>query len=161
MDQDILKYVAAAVDTSSYITIRIIKGYYVSSVRLRRSSRDFLDLVRLHFGGSPGTSVKDNVPTYWLNFDGKRAAEFLQKIYPYLRRKHGHAQMVFALNEEIQDHKKRSGRGKKLTEEELDRRYVIYERMQAFNHVPVISGHPPEVKKEDPTPTPPDLDFLL
>lgn len=160
MDQDIIKYVAGVVDSSSYITIRYIKYSYVASVRLRRDSPEVLEKIRDHFGGNIGTSYKDGVTLYWINYQGRKAAEFLRKIYPYLQRKHGHAQLVFALAEEIRDHLTTAGVGKNLSEEQRDRRRHIYERMQAFNHVPVITTHV-EVKKEDPTSPHQELDFLL
>jgi hypothetical protein len=161
MDQDILKYVASAVDTSSYITIRMVKTCFVASVRIRRGDRELIDLIKIHFGGGIGVSrTPDGVPTFWINFNGKQAADFLLKIYPYLRRRKPHAQMVFAMAEEIRDHKKRMGRGRKLTEEEIKRRQHIFDLMKAFNHAPVITG-PIEVKKEDHPEGFQELDFLL
>lgn len=135
METDFSKadFVAGVVDSGSYISIVKTQRSLVPVVRIRRKKADMINEVHSFYPGYRGISGKGDKTLYWLNYQGKKAIEFLWLIYPRLKDKRQHAEIIFSFGRLKKKYQKEHGAHAKLTEIEAAMRQSHLMSIQALN----------------------------
>lgn len=142
MDEKTLIYLASQVDQGSYVGImKTPKQRYSPVLRIRRSNDE---LIRAFHQAMPGYYRMNNTGC-WIVYQGKKAIAMLRALYPHLKVKQAHADVIFELAAEVEKYKADPSRlHKQLNAQEVAVREELKLKLQQLN----------QGKDADPAPEP-------
>jgi hypothetical protein len=127
MEKDV-HYAAGVIDTGSSFSILKSDGKWRSSLVIRRSQPEQLEMLSKMFGGR----MKEHDSFFYLNMRGSVLTSFLKEIQPYLRVKHRHAEILLQLQEMKSTGMYGVRRGHPLPKEADDARQKLLEELRSL-----------------------------
>ena len=130
-----IAYIAGLTDGEGCITINKVYiasygNYYKNIVSITNTDIDVLKWVCEHFGGRVDSHSEfyRNKPCYRWSLNGSKSSKFLESMLPYLRIKSKQAELSLEFIKTI-------GKGaKKLTNDIINQRKILKEKMYKLNH---------------------------
>lgn len=126
---DKVRVLAAEIIDSGYVKM-VKSGYsYRVNVTIRTENLGVAHFLRRHFGGYYWFQQKDGNEYHWINFQQHRAEMVLHEIFPFLKAKKRHAEIIFS----IKDHIRGKVRQHKLTAEDKAFRAGLLSEIKRLN----------------------------